>query len=251
MPRRSDIATCLALVAGASASLQCSRVETTQVLLDVGHHRVQLVIPAGWEHLDHGRQHLFRSGEWQLSLMDMGVATHEGLVNELRAAESLWREGRHADATARIHDLRGPMLRNAPHGRIGEFWKPWTDVTYHPEAGDSLAIGAAIEDLIEGTKIFEAVTSERLIEYVLSSVMDTSRYEIARQSERTIHGSDWIDIETWDRVSHLARSRLAFTENGGYLLVLGIERGPIEQTVVVFEALLASIQVSLEGEGPR
>ena len=247
MPRRSDVTAIFALAAGLVAGTHCSReVEATPARLEIGHHQVQLVIPATWEHLDHGREHLFRQGEWQISLLDMGVATHEGFVRDLRIAESLWHEGRHEDASARIHDLRGPMLRNAPRGQIGDFWKPWTDVTYHPEAGDSVVIGAAIGALIDGAARFDSVTTEDLIEYVLASRMEPKRFEVARQSVRTIHGFDWAEVETWDRVSHLARSRVALTENGGYLLVLAIDRGLLEQTEVAFETLLASIQVKLE-----
>ncbi len=118
MPRRRDLLAGFALIAGVGAGAHCSHVETTRTL-EVGHHRLQLVVPEGWEYLDHGRQHLFRHGELQISLADMGVATQEGLVRDLRRAEALWRDGRHEDAVARIRDLRGPMFQGDPEDKSG------------------------------------------------------------------------------------------------------------------------------------
>jgi hypothetical protein len=141
--------------------------------------------------------------------------------------------------------LRSPSLRFAPSQQRADFWKPWTDVTYIPDLADSSAIGAAFEALIEGTRTFAKVTPESMLEYVLVLTSDaTRRREIGHRDRRTIHGSDWIEVETWDRVSHLDRSRVAFLESDGYLLVLSIDRGRFEETGPGFEALLTSLDVS-------
>lgn len=211
--------------------------------LEIGHHRLQLVVPEGWEHLDHGREQLFRLGENQVSLVDLGVATREGLVHDLRAAEALLHAGRRLDAVARVHEIGGPMFHNARRGQVARFWSPWTNVTYAGTPDDPFVLGAALTALIDGTEGFEEVTPERLFDHVLATKVDTRRHEIASQRARALHGSEWTEVETWDRVSHLSRSRLAYTEAGGYLLVLAIDRGPIETTAAAFEALLASIEL--------
>jgi hypothetical protein len=202
------------------------------------------VLPRGWEHLDHGRQQLFRNGEAQISLVDLGSATRDAMVSELRSAESLWRDGHRRDAFQRVRELRSPALRFATSHQRAEFWRPWTDVTYIPDLADSFAIGTGFEALITGTGTLAEVTPQRLLEYVLLLTSDTRRREIGHRDKRTIHGSDWIDVETWDPVSHLDRSRLAFLEDGGYLLVLAIDHGLYEETGPVFEALLTSLDLS-------
>lgn len=242
MPRPSDAALCLALVLGLGAGPGCSGVRTQTV--EVGHHRVRFALPKGWEHLDHGQQQLFRNGESQISLVDLGPATPGAMVRELRAAESLWRAGRRRDAFERVRTLRSPALRFAPSQQRADFWKPWTDVTYIPDAADSAAIGPAFEGLIEGTGMFARVTPEQMLEYALTLTSDMRRREIGRRNPRAIHGSVWTDVETWDHVSHLNRSRVAFMLNDGYLLVLAIDRGVFEQESPAFEALLTSFEVA-------
>src|SRR5262245_33054342 len=45
----------------------CDR-EPNRIGLEVGAHHVRLSVPHGWEHLDHGREQLFRNGETELRL---------------------------------------------------------------------------------------------------------------------------------------------------------------------------------------
>ena len=78
--------------------------------------------------------------------------------------------------------------------------------------------------------------------YALDATSDPRRREIARQTRRVVGGSPWADIETWDRVTHLDRRRLALRDNGGYLLVLYTERGRFENLDPVFEEVLGSIE---------
>ena len=55
----------------------------------VGHHRLRVVVPKGWEHLDHGQQQIFRLNEHVISLTDLGPATPEGMMREVAAARDL------------------------------------------------------------------------------------------------------------------------------------------------------------------
>lgn len=243
MPRRSDPGLGLALVLILTAGQGCTTAEKPRTI-EVGHHRVRFVLPEGWEHLDHGRQQLFRNGETQISLVDLGPGTREGMVSELRAADSLFRAGRRKDAFQRVRRLHSPALRFAPSRQRADFWKPWTDVTYIPDLAESTAVLAAFEALIAGTKVLAEDTPERMLGYVLALTADMRRREIGRRSQRTIHGARWFEVETWDRVSHLYRSRVAFVENEGYLLALAIDHGVFELAAPTFEALLASLKVA-------
>jgi hypothetical protein len=233
----------LALVAGC-APLGCGRPFARN--LEVGAHRVRMVPPVGWEVLEHGRQDYFRIGETQLSLTDLGPATPEGMVRELRAARTIWLAGRRKDAFARVRTLHGPPLRFASSSQRLEYWRNWYDLTYHGDTVDSAAIGAAFDGLIQGIDRLPRVAPESMIEYVLETWPDAGRREIARRSQRVLHGHEWTELETWDRVAHMDPRRVAFLDDGGYLLVLAIERGPIEVTAPAFEGVLSTIEAAPE-----
>jgi hypothetical protein len=136
--------------------------------LEVGPHRLRLIAPRGWEHLDHGRVHIFRHGETRISLADLAPAAREGLMS------------------------------GTP---------------------DSMAV-----------QLFE-------------QSFDVRRMELMKREQRAVHGTEWTVLDAWDRVTHLNRTRLAFVQNGGNVLVLQIDRGPIEAAGVAFDELLASIEL--------
>src|SRR5262249_43746413 len=141
---RTERAALLALALAWALVPGCARRSVgTPSDMAVGHHRVHFVTPQGWEHLDHGREQLFRCNDAQLSLVDLGPVTREGMVSELKAAKGTWLAGRRRDAFDRVRELRSPALRYAAWQQRTEFWGPWADVAYAPEAADSFAIGPA------------------------------------------------------------------------------------------------------------
>ena len=163
MHRRTPAIVCLA--ASLLALGACSR--SPEKDLQVGHFHLRLVPPDGWEHLDHGREQIFREGETRISLAEFAPASSEGT---------------------------------------------------EPVAPDSMAV-----------LLFE-------------QVFDARRLELYKRERRTVHGAEWIVLDAWNRVTHSNHTRLACVERGGYLLVLRIDRGPIEQADPVFEQLLGSIE---------
>ncbi len=242
MPRRVDsvVAVALALatvVPGCVRSIPPERVEA-------GRHRVLLRPPPGWEHLDHGREQVFRSGEMSIVLEDLGPASRDGLARELREARDVWLQGRRKDAYARVQALHGPALLLARSETRAAFWGPWTDLSALHDAADSASIGRAFDALIEGTRSLPDVSPEAMAGYAVSvSSSGSPRGETARQGARVIHHANWFEVETWDRVTHLMRSRLAVVDDGGFILSLRIDRGSIERTGPVFESLLSSIRI--------
>ena len=217
--------------------------------VDVGHHRVRFVAPAEWEHLDQGRQQIFRQMDVAVVLEDLGPADREGLRQDLGRARETWIQGRRQDAFVRVRELRGPALANATSDAQAEFWKPWYEMTSLGSGADSGAVGRAFDAMIAGAERLPDVTPEQMEGYALQ-VSDprrgiTSRpgREIARHGGRPVNGREWFEVETWSAVSHQDRSRLACLDNGGYLLVLRTERGPFERTGFVYETLLASMDV--------
>ena len=215
--------------------------------LEVGIHRVRLVPPAGWEVLAEGGQSFVRRGETTLSLTDLGPANARGFVHELRSARAVWLAGRRRDAFARVRELSGPPLRFATSDQRSQFWKSWYDVIYpRPEAADSAAIGMAFDDLIQGAGKLPVVAPRSLEEYVLERWSDAGRREIQRRSAPSIHGHTWIQLTTWDRVSHMAPRQVAYLDDSGYLLVVAVEHGDPRVTGPAFERMMSTIEVATD-----
>ena len=236
MGRRTEALLALTLVAG------CARREAS-VETVVGHHRVRFVLPKGCEHLDHGREQLFRFGEAQLTLVDLGPVTGDAMSRELERAREVWLAGRRRDAFARVDELRSPQLAYATSEQRAEFWRPWSEVGYSPAVADSAGIGAAFDALTAHAHALAPATPERLYQYVADRVLTAHGQEIAAQERRTIRGRTWMVYDLWNRVSHGARTRVAFTDDDGCLLALAMDLGPPERLAPAFEALLASLEV--------
>ena len=230
----------LALITAAGCASKQSAATRT---VDVGHFRVRFTVPKEWEHLDRGRQQLFRFGETRLSLEERGPATREGITREVRAAERLWRDGQWMVAFARVQNMQSPTLRYATSDQRLDFYREWNDATYVPASADSAAIGPAFEALVDGAAELPELSHASLVQYSLESTFDMRRMEIARQEQKSIHDAEWTDVLLWDRVSHLWRLRLACDEKDGYLLVLSTEMGRFELADPAFDALLASIEL--------
>ena len=243
MSRRSNELGVLALIVVLGVSSACAREQPQTLRLQVGRHRLRLVSPRGWEHLDHGRQQLFRNGESELLLEDLGPVTPKGLVGEIREAEQLWRAGRREDALARMSALDGPPVSFLPQQVRADFWKSWTDVSYVPGAANDAAVGQAFQAMISAAEALPPPPVENIVEYALRQSEDADRREVDRRESKWVHGSEWVTIETWTRVSHMYRRRLAFVDDAGYLLYLSTERGLIEQSGGAFDSLLASIEM--------
>jgi len=237
---RAGLALLLAAIPG------CSRHAPATLSLHVGHHSVRCVPPPGWERLDHGRKQVFRRDEMEISLADLGPASRVGLERELRAARRIAGEGRIKDAFERVRELQGPPFFLASWQQRADFWRVWNGVVIFGDQAGEAAIESGFDSLLAGTALLPEVTPEGMAAYVLHRTMDTRRYEVAREARRTVRGAQWVEVETWDHVTHLERARLACLDDDGYLLVLEIERGPIEHTGPVFEALLGSLEVAPE-----
>jgi hypothetical protein len=220
--------------------LGCSGSKT--ITVDVGIHRVRLTVPKGWEHLEHGRSQILRQGESQMALVDMGPGTREGIAREIAAARALWLEGRRKDAFERIRSIGGPSLLYAASDQVTGFWRPWWEMKALGSTVDSATVGAAFDSLVAHVALLPDDSPQAMARFALDKTSNPERHEISRQSRRLLNDANWVDIETWDRVTHLDRRRLALRENGGYLLVLYIERDPLQVANPVFEEVLVSIQ---------
>ncbi len=236
----------MALALTIAAISGCARREAPVSTIEVGHHGVELRVPTGWEHLDHGQQHLFRKGEAAISLSDLGPSSRVGISRELGVARELWMAGRREDAFAKVRALRSPELFFATSEVWTGFWRAWNKVAARSATVDSSAIAAAFDSIFVAAGALPPVAPKELIRYALQTTSDMRQREIAQIKERDIGGFTWTEVVSWDRVTHGNPRRIAVHDNHGYLLALSTERGLIEQTGPAFEALLTSTRVKLE-----
>jgi len=229
------LAVCIAIGWG------CARREAPA--FEIGRHRVSLTPPKGWEHVDHGRQHLFRKDVMQVTLADLGPGSAEGLVRAISEARAAWLDGRREDAFERVRELKSPALHFATSDAWTGFWRTWNDVSARRDVADSSEIGAAFDSLAVWARRLPASSRDDVVRFALQTTRDRSRREIAGITDRASNGVVGTVAETWGPVSHANRKRTAVTIDKGDLLMLWTERGPIEQTGPVFDALLASMKL--------
>jgi hypothetical protein len=67
----------LAVILVATVSSSCGRGNATPAPkeFELGGHRVQVIVPAGWDALDQGKQKRFRKGEFEIVLQNLGTRT--------------------------------------------------------------------------------------------------------------------------------------------------------------------------------
>ena len=243
MPRHDRPSAARRAVVILAVVLGCAPGTPKPTTLLVGHHRVVLTPPRGWEHLDHGREQLFREreAELEISLADLGPATQRGLELEIDAARAMWLSGHRKDAYERVRQLHGPTLAFAPDGARARFWSQWNEVAYLGDRADSATVARGFQSLFDGTRDLAPDSLEQMAAYVLQTTEDQPGREIAREERRTIHGATWIVVDTWSAVSHMDRRRIACVDDGGYLLALRMKRGAVERAGLVFEGLLQSV----------
>jgi hypothetical protein len=217
----------------------------------VGHHRVRFTAPSGWEHLDHGREQLFREreSELEISLADLGPASRRGIALEIEAARGMWLGGHRKDAFERVRELHGPTLAFAPGDSRTRFWSQWNEVTYLGDHADSATVARGFQALADGTRDLAPDSLELMAAYALETTEEQQGREIVRQERRTVNGATWSVTDTWGRVAHGDRRRVACLDDGGFLLVLRMKRGSVERTGLVFEGLLQSIVAEADTTG--
>ena len=253
MPGKATLTSTVLVAALLAWSPGCATDPSKPTIVRVGHHRVRLTGPAGWEHLDHGREQLFRErqSELEISLADLGPASRRGLVLEIEAARAMWLAGRRKDAFERVRELHGPTLAFAPDDSRARFWSRWNEVADLGNRADSATVGHGFQALVDGTRGLAPDSLELMAAYALETTEAQQDREIARQERRTVNGATWDVIDTWGRVAHGDRRRIACLDDGGYLLVLRTKRGPVERTGLVFEGLLQSIVAEADTTGAR
>ncbi len=235
MPRRVDALLVAIVLCGA-----CAPQEAQQFA--VGSHSVRAILPSGWEHLDHGREHVLRNGEARIVVTDAGLATPDAAVQAIEAVRERWRLGDARDAAAQLREIKMPVLGALTTLDQHQFWAYWNSVAYDPTRRDTPEAEAAFDTLLARAQALEPLSEPAAARWVFASHMDTTRHEIASIEMHPSGTESWTVLRTWNRVTHTERRWLACRVNAGSLLVVDLERDPRGDALPVFERLLASMQ---------
>lgn len=213
--------------------------------LTVGVHEVELVVPPGWQHYDHGRQQRFEHGIEQISLTDLGPATPGGLQREITHARELFRRGQREDARAHLAGLR---LRSAFPSvqRWESFMGPWRQIRSGGTA-DPEALEQAYTEVLAQVAALPTPDMATIAARALAELGHDERRDVASERAMAVDGRQALLVDTWDRLSHASRKRHVFILNEGNLLVARMELGTFAEMEPAFEALMASLHLPTGG----
>jgi len=218
----------------------CGRTVPT-VELELGGERFRVVLPEGWEHLDQGREQVFRHGEHRIVFRDLGPAGPAGVLRELEQARAALHAGRPSDAVQRVNALRVPAALFPVPGPAEAYWHPWGTIAGDPLHAEPGELEMALDLLEDQALELREPALDTLALASWERIEDDERRALRGVAARTIAGRPGQLVETWDRVAHTTPRRHAFFVAGGRLIALStwIEVDPA--VPAAFEELLGSL----------
>jgi hypothetical protein len=236
--RRPSLATALALAALLAG---CSP-GPKPVVVDVGEVRVKLVPPRGWEHVDNGGRHEFRSGDVRMTLEDEGVATPESLAGRFRSARTELEAGRDREAIERLSERDDPVLTARDRDVLATFWREWNSVAYDPTRRSPAQLTPVLDQLIERAGELSPIDGRTYAMWTVVQELDTTRFQIAGIAPVTGDSSAWWLARTWTRVAHTFPRRFASRVVDGRLLLLDSGSYLPPEAEKVFDDLVSTIE---------
>lgn len=244
IPRRSQVVLCATSIGAALLGCTGPAPPPEPLALKVGVHEVRLVVPPGWQRIDHGREQRFENGQSHISLADMGPATAASFRREIDHARELFRLGQLEDARTLLDELR-PRSLFPSEQRWEAFVGAWRKIRRKERDDrplDPIAIERAYTEVLAEIDALPRPDMTTLAEALLESLGHDDRYDIALREARAIDGNEALLIDTWDRLSHDFRKRYLFVLNEGNLLVARMESGRFPDMEPAFDALVASLR---------
>jgi hypothetical protein len=212
------------------------------IALTVGVHDVELIVPDGWQHYDHGREQRFESGFHQITLTDMGPAMPEAFAREIAYARELYRRGQVEDARSHLRRLR--LRRAFPTERSWrESQEPWNVVWGKGGFLDLRLVEQAYTTVLARVSALPDPDLPAVARVTLEEIGHDERRDVAEEEALVIAGRDALRVDTWDRLHHDLRKRHVFVLNEGSVLVARMELGWFAEMEAAFDALVASLEL--------
>ena len=213
------------------------------VTVEVGVHRISIVIPDGWHRYDHGREQRLETSDGDIVLTDLGPVTAVGYRPVIAAAREHLREGRREDARQTLEDLR-----RAPSIDAEDLWSAIDRSLDLCRTGRSTADVEASLDAI-------LAEADRRSEPDLSSLASASlaafdhgpRRDIEREERRVLDGREARQIVTWQRLTHDHRRWHLCVVDRGHLLVIRTTSGSDAALGPAFDTVVRSLTFAETG----
>jgi hypothetical protein len=228
------------VVALAGLALACSEraSEPEPVIVKAGVHRVSLIVPDGWHHYDHGREHRFESSACDIVLEDAGPATPAAWRREIEAARDLFLQGRQPDAAELLDRL--DLRRVFRDDRVRRSVAP--DILTVRGGGTLDTVRAAYSRLLGTASEQPTPGLASLAHSELERLNHDGRREIEIDQHFWVDGKDAHLIVTWQRMTHDLRRRHVFVINIGHLFILWTEMGIESYLDPAFATMLDSLE---------
>ena len=210
----------------------------------VGEHRVQVVVPSGWQALNQGSQLVIRrdASELEVELADLGPVRPEALRKEVLRARDLWRNGQQNEARLRLRQfpLRKELYAKQQH--YDRILTAWQKVDGVPRDSPSSGAEAPFEELLAAIDSTPAPALETIVNDALPRLgHDERRYEVKSRETISVDGREAMAVETWLSLSHTDPKRQLIVVNEGRVLALRCDRCSDPAAAEAFGRIRASL----------
>ena len=214
---RRAAALCIALAAACT--------EAPARVFEVGQHRIEVMVPAGWQALDHGRQLVFRNGESTLIFTDIGAVRPDGFRDIAAGARELWRSGRDDEARTLLWQLPLRTELFASREERERVQEPWSAILIAPRGTAYENVAQDFDKLSTVIDATKPAPIDRIAADALQRIgHDQSRREVKSRQETRVDGREAMVIETWMTLTHSDRRCLLVVVNAGRALALRCDR---------------------------
>ena len=239
------VALLLALLAG------CDSREAPRAF-ELGMHRGQVRVPAGWVALDQGRQWRLRKGEAELVLQDLGAAGPDGIRREVARARELWRAGHVEEARWRLRNVTVPRELFPTAVDREAFWATWSGFFGDPaKTAPYAAIEPTFSDALARVDALPAPDLPALADAGLKALGHDQRRDVKSRQSLMVGGRDALDVDTWNRLSHAHPQRFLFIAHDGYLLALYTARQADAEALSAFASVRDSLHFAAADSARR
>ena len=224
----------------ASLGLACGCAAPPRQEFEVGVHRLSMVTPAGWQHVDQGRRHLIRRGDARLVIEDLGPRTREGIRDEIQKARERWRAGSDGEGRTVMRGIEvAPRLFESADQRQA-FWSIW-----HAVAGsrDFDSADLHFDRLLTAIDGMRELSLDEIVDDALQELGEDQRRSRASLEPRSLDGRNGAFVVTWNRLSHADPRTFAIFVNRGRVLALRVEDRFSRPDESVLEDVLESLGI--------